>query len=80
MTEFVLSIPRFCADEFLLVVPPKMLPSLLICENGANLPLSSYKHAIKYTPGLANVESTHLIDSIIPLDSREIILGVEAAV
>lgn len=57
-----------------------MFPNFLICEKGAKHPLSSYKHAIKYTPGEANVESTHRIDSIIPLESLEIILGEEPEV
>jgi hypothetical protein len=56
-------IPRACVIEALLGLVEKADPSFKICEKGAKFPLSSYRHAIKYTPGAAKVDSTQRIES-----------------
>jgi hypothetical protein len=44
-------------------------------QNGAKFPLSSYRHAIKYTPGAAKVEKNHRIES---KSATEILLGISS--
>jgi hypothetical protein len=44
--------------------------NFLSCNNGAKFPFSSYKQAIRYTPGAANVESIHRIEFMIVVAMR----------
>lgn len=59
-------------------VDPRLAPpekALRICVNGAKFPLSSYRHAIKYTPGAARVEKIQRMESI---KANEILVGISS--
>jgi hypothetical protein len=64
--------PTAWAVEVLLP-PGKQVPNFRSCENGAKVPLSSYRHAIKYTPGAANAEKAQQVESMRAID---ILLGM----
>jgi len=69
----VAAIPKAWAVDARLAPPEKAVPNFRICEIGAKLPLSSYRHAIKYTPGAARVEKIQRIES---KKATEILLGI----
>ena len=69
----VAAIPRVWAVDARLDPPAKAVPNFRIFEIGAKWPLSSYRHAIKYTPGAASVETIPRIDSN---RVTEILLGI----
>lgn len=72
-------IPSSSANEDIPgVVDPRLAPpekALRICVNGAKFPLSSYRHAIKYTPGAARVEKIQRMESI---KANEILVGINS--
>lgn len=71
-------LPPSSADEVPGAVDPRLAPpekALRICVNGAKFPLSSYRHAIKYTPGAARVEKIQRIESI---KANEILVGINS--
>jgi hypothetical protein len=61
------------AAEARLPVPENEAPNFRSCEKGANVPLSSHRHAIKYTPGAANVEKIQRIES---MRTKDILFGM----
>jgi hypothetical protein len=66
-------IPSVCVVDPLLAPPEKTVPSFRICVNGAKIPRSSYRHAIRYTPGAAKVDSTQRTES---RKAIEMVLGI----
>jgi hypothetical protein len=69
----VAAILKAWAVDVRLAPPEKAVPNFRICEIGAKLPLSSYRHAIKYTPGAARVEKIQRSES---KRVAEILLGI----
>jgi hypothetical protein len=66
-------IPSACVVDALLAPPEKTVPSFRICVKGAKLPRSSYRHAIRYTPGAAKVDKTQRTES---RKAIEMVLGI----
>lgn len=56
--------PTACAVDVLPFLLGRTRPSFRIGNSGENVPFSSYSPATMYTPGEANVDSTHLSDFV----------------